>query len=161
MLTAANANHVNTRDTVYSSPLCSDLLAEFRYPQSERATGGSTLARLSWLNTHSFVSRTSPGSEPSKVPALGPLSPLPLPRIPRFILQQREEDLLPASYHVSASHKQLLVSLILIPLPCGLLLPFALFGPQFIRRTSFYTVHVVPGTHTLLGRWQNLSYGML
>lgn len=87
--------------------------------------------------------------------------PLPLCRIPRFILRQREEDLLPASCHVSASHKQLLVSLIPVSLPCGLVLPFALFGAQFTRRTSLYTVHVVLVTRTLLGRWQHSSYGIL
>lgn len=87
--------------------------------------------------------------------------PTPLRRIPRFILRQREEDLLPVSCHVSASHKQLLVSLIPVPLPCGLVRPFALFGAQFTRRTSLYTVHVVLVIRTLLGRWQHSSYGMV
>lgn len=80
---------------------------------------------------------------------------LPLPGIPCFILQRRTEDLLPASCHVSTSHKQLLVSLIPAPLPCGLLLPFALVRAQFTRRTNLYSVHVVFVTHTLLGTWQD------
>lgn len=67
---------------------------------------------------------------------------LPVPRIPRFILLWRKEDLLPAWGHVSASHRQLLVSLIPVPLPCGLLLPFdCCTGAEFTRRTSVYTVH--------------------